>query len=421
MYPCDQCEYIATQLSSLNRHTKRKHSVDRSGSSIVESEFEKESAHEEVRYTCDQCEFSSAHSHSLKRHKGSKHERIRYPCDQCEYAATQYDDLKNHKRSKHEGIRYPCKHCEYIGSDQSNLNNHKKSKHEGIIYPCDECEYIASEQSNLNKHKKVKHEGIRFQCDQCPFTGSSSGLWIHKKSKHEGIMYPCDQCEYIATQLSSLKRHTKRKHGVECPVAIKKEFRPQIIETGLIEAPNISDKGTEVAKEENINGSVHDSKRDEENITTADQLQHDLVNMEHFSALISSTKQKQSHREVYSCDQCEFTGSKSGLKYHRESVHEGVRYPCDQCEYVATQLSSLKRHTKRKHSGECSKKNRPRIMQTVFIEASNISDKGTDMEEEDITDDPLSITNSAGSIIVQNEYENIIITPNIFEMKQEPI
>ena len=217
-------------------------------------------------------------------------------------------------------------------------------------------------------------------------------------------------------------------------------------------------------REENFN-----TVEQEENTTTTE------VEMEDFQK--SSKKQKQSHGNIYSCDQCEFTGSKSGLRYHKQSIHEGIRYPCDQCEYVAssvlnlkrhkeskhegvrytcdqcefaattennlkqhkeskhegvrypcgqceyvaTQLSSLKRHTKRKHSGECSKKNKPRIRQTVFIEASNISDKGTGIEEEEITEDPLSLTNPAGSSNAQNEYENIIVTPNLFLMKQEPI
>ena len=37
------------------------------------------------------------------------------------------------------------------------------------------------------------------------------------------------------------------------------------------------------------------------------------------------------------------------LKEHRESIHEGVRYPCDQCDYKASQKESLKTHRKSKH------------------------------------------------------------------------
>ena len=59
-------------------------------------------------------------------------------------------------------------------------------------------------------------------------------------------------------------------------------------------------------------------------------------------------------KKVFSCDQCEFTGSQTGLRLHKESKHVGVRYPCDQCEYAASQASNLKRHKKSKHEGVSS-------------------------------------------------------------------
>ena len=93
--------------------------------------------------------------------------------------------------------------------------------------------------------------------------------------------------------------------------------------------------------------SVHNPEG-EENTNTVKQLQNSELNMDDEK---SNKKQKQSHGKIYSCDQCEFTGSKSGLRYHKQSIHEGIRYPCDQCEYVATQVSKLKRHKESKHQG----------------------------------------------------------------------
>ena len=37
------------------------------------------------------------------------------------------------------------------------------------------------------------------------------------------------------------------------------------------------------------------------------------------------------------------------LKKHRESIHEGVRYPCDQCDHKATVKGNLKKHRMAKH------------------------------------------------------------------------
>ena len=36
------------------------------------------------------------------------------------------------------------------------------------------------------------------------------------------------------------------------------------------------------------------------------------------------------------CDQCEYTGSRAAVKHHKESKHDGIRYPCDQCEFNAS-------------------------------------------------------------------------------------
>ena len=48
--------------------------------------------------------------------------------------------------------------------------------------------------------------------------------------------------------------------------------------------------------------------------------------------------------------QCDYKANFAGhLKKHRESIHEGVRYPCDQCDYRATEKGNLKKHDNSKH------------------------------------------------------------------------
>ena len=56
-------------------------------------------------------------------------------------------------------------------------------------------------------------------------------------------------------------------------------------------------------------------------------------------------------KKIYTCDQCEYTGSKDGLKSHKRSKHRGIKYHCDQCEYVASFKSSLRRHKQSIHEG----------------------------------------------------------------------
>ena len=108
-------------------------------------------------YPCDQCEYVATKKSNLDRHKRIKHEGIRYPCDQCDFAASQQGHLKGHKEITHEGIRYPCDQCEYSAIKLSYLKIHKESKHVGIRYFCDQCECTYTCLSDLRKHRKHKH------------------------------------------------------------------------------------------------------------------------------------------------------------------------------------------------------------------------------------------------------------------------
>ena len=68
-----------------------------------------------------------------------------------------------------------------------------------------------------------------------------------------------------------------------------------------------------------------------------------------------STSVKYHHQTVheglrYDCDQCDaFFTRKESLKTHKLSLHEGIRFPCDQCEYKATESGALKKHKQTQH------------------------------------------------------------------------
>ena len=202
-YRCDQCEYVASQISHLKQH--------------------KEAIHEGILYKCDDCDFTGSYS-GLWLHKKSKHEGIMYPCDQCEFVTTTPSSLKLHRERKHEKSIYTCDQCEYVTNALPNLKQHKRSNHDLIRYPCDQCNYAATRTSDLKQHKETKHLGIRHQCDQCEYTASSNTtLTQHKNAKHKGVRYSCDHCEYSATRNYRLKNHIKSMHGVNSSVASKEK------------------------------------------------------------------------------------------------------------------------------------------------------------------------------------------------------
>ena len=129
------CDYVAVNSDVLQLHIEFHYSRQREA---------QQQRHDGVRYSCEQCEYVATTVSSLKQHKDAKHEGVRYSCDQCEYVATQVSHLKQHKDAKHEGVRYSCDQCEYVSTRVSHLTKHKDAKHEGVRYPCDQCEYAAT-------------------------------------------------------------------------------------------------------------------------------------------------------------------------------------------------------------------------------------------------------------------------------------
>ena len=54
----------------------------------------------------------------------------------------------------------------------------------------------------------------------------------------------------------------------------------------------------------------------------------------------------------YNCTKCEYQcKSKSTLRMHIESKHEGKTYGCNQCDYEATNQINLRFHMQSKHLG----------------------------------------------------------------------
>ena len=53
---------------------------------------------EGVRYFCNQCDYHATQLSSLRVHIQNVHEGVKYPCNQCDYQATHQSNLAKHKR-----------------------------------------------------------------------------------------------------------------------------------------------------------------------------------------------------------------------------------------------------------------------------------------------------------------------------------
>ena len=85
-------------------------------------------------------------------------------------------------------------------------------------------------------------------------------------------------------------------------------------------------------------------------------------------------------KKIFSCDKCEKAYAKLAfLDQHRESVHEGVKYPCDRCLYSATRYSSLKQHIQSIHEKKrhlCDQCQRPFVFQSDLTRHKKTVHKG---------------------------------------------
>ena len=174
----------------------------------------------DINYPCDQCEYEATQKGHLKRHIEYKHDfvKVKYPCSECQYQSNSNSGLKRHRQNIHEGVKYPCNQCQYEATDRRNLQRHVEVRHTDIKYSCDQCDYQASTKGQVKLHirkkHESKHEGVKYSCDQCgKHFSHASSLRTHILSVHGGQRFPCDQCGYQATQLANLKVHILKLHG----------------------------------------------------------------------------------------------------------------------------------------------------------------------------------------------------------------
>ena len=126
-----------------------------------------------------------------------------------------------------------------------------------------------------------------------------------KKKFEENADFLCDQCEYTGSR-QALRYHKKSKHN-----GIK-----------------LSCDHCDYETPQKSNLKNHRERKHPEKYS------------------FSSTKEKE---VIYSCNQCEYTGSRQALRYHIRSLHDGIRLSCDQCNYETSQQSNLKRHKETEH------------------------------------------------------------------------
>ena len=258
MYPCDQCDFMATQPSSLKIHEC--------------------SIHREMKYSCDQCDYLTNTSSNLHRHTESKHLELGNISKKRKIKDVLSESCSKdlHKKSKRIDIIYPCKEeivnndeeiddsldndvntidIEYnidtlkremnTAFDQTNgsdvdhtphlpatksfsgfqlLNTDSEEQEEKtdkqIIDEAIDCPICRGKiaKENLGAHLRLRHfrKAINkhlYVCIFCNDTATSkSSIELHIKTSHLFSPFPCDACDYKTQNIHDLQEHNNSVH-----------------------------------------------------------------------------------------------------------------------------------------------------------------------------------------------------------------
>ena len=315
VYSCGQCEYEGT------RHALHYH---------------KKSKHESIRYPCDLCEYTATQLSSLKQHEESKHKVIRIPCDQYDFAAKDLLKLKLHKHPEHEGIHFTCDECNYAASRLSLLKVHKERKHEWNRYPLDQREYSPTRHPALEKGKEFSDVGIRSKIqkeDGYLETNMTSSMELRKVSEHKRSKYSCNECEFSSEWELILKSHKKSVHRSSENMIKEAGYSDTYIKSSMKlrkvsehKRSKYSCNECEFSSERELILKSHKKSVHRSSENMMKEASHSDTNMTSSLKLREVSEHK---RSKYSCDKCEFSSAwELILKSHKKTKHPSIKdYP----------------------------------------------------------------------------------------------
>ena len=216
--------------------------------------------------------------------------------------------------------RFQCELCPKTYPTKLKLETHMNSIYaggHGTKYECDKCDYVCKTNEKLENHTQKKHgPKIPSICEHCNKEFATKTSYIdHVESVHQGAVFICDICSKTFTTRTGLHKHNK------------------VIHEGKRKTYNCETCGKDYANKEYL--ILHQSKCIKKEAT-------DPLNTE-----------PESHKkDQFQCEQCpKICSSKTHLKHHVRTVHEGFSLQCLQCPKTFGTKSALFKHVRTIHEG----------------------------------------------------------------------
>ncbi|NXU36354.1 ZN407 protein, partial [Drymodes brunneopygia] len=206
-------------------------------------------------HTCMDCGYVFHDQESLETHIAKLHTKgTQFHCQMCSYSSGVREDMKQHcQDSKHQmgGCSFNCQLCSFTSLNVVSLQSHMSEVH-NMSHSCPACIlFFQLEEELINHQKNEKHDGSLFQqatplsnSDQTmqvlPYTDSEanngqrlakemevsmqaktpdSSFIIHRNELKHSVLnktqFQCKKCFYKTRSSTVLTRHIKLRHAQE--------------------------------------------------------------------------------------------------------------------------------------------------------------------------------------------------------------
>ncbi|NWX41545.1 ZN407 protein, partial [Steatornis caripensis] len=206
-------------------------------------------------HTCIDCGNVFQNRKSLEIHVAKLHtKRVQFHCQMCSYSSGAREDMKQHcQDSKHRmgGCSFNCQLCSFTSLNVINLRSHMSEVH-NMSHSCPTCIlFFQMEEELINHQKNEKHDGSLFQ-QATPLTNSDCTLQVvthadsvsnnsqnlakeievsmkakppdssfvnHRNELRHSVLnkaqFQCKKCFYKTRSSTVLTRHIKLRHAQE--------------------------------------------------------------------------------------------------------------------------------------------------------------------------------------------------------------
>ena len=300
----------------------------------------------------------------MKVEKSPKIRKI-FSCKWCNKSYAQTSNLKNHIEIVHELKPNNCVSCDKKFESISGLSAHMKSGCkgakviEGVKFSCKSCNKVYRQKVGLNYHNKTVHGDTKNKVDQDETNQnehdqveSTQKEQVHEDSiqdSKEGMEKPDQKDEKV-----NMQKEAKKNWFMKLSFKIQKKARKNLTKKAI---KTIKEVGMQKEANNFCCKSCGKCFTQKSSLKTHVKTVHKLFESESCSesfiqANVFKNHIKAMHKKVKlkTCDSCDKSFSTPiGLKLHKRTVHEKIRFDCNLCEKSFTQTTCLRIHKESIH------------------------------------------------------------------------